>query len=149
MILVDANLLLHAYDESSEHHADARVWWEARLSEPEPVRLAWLTVVAFVRIGTHPRVFAAPLSLGEAREHVTAWLGRPMVGLLHPTARHWGIFARMLEQAQATGNLVTDAHLAALAVEHGATLCSSDQDFSRFDGLSWRNPLDQPPGERA
>jgi hypothetical protein len=142
VILVDANLLLYACDASSPRHDAARLWWEARLSEPDPVRLAWVTIIAFVRIGTHPRVFSQPLSVAEARDHVEAWLARPMVDVLHPTPRHREIFARLLGQAQATGNPVTDAHLTALAVEHGATLCSTDGDFARFDGLAWANPLD-------
>jgi toxin-antitoxin system PIN domain toxin len=147
MILVDANLLLYACDESSPRHRPAREWWEARLSEPEPVGLAWITIVAFVRIGTHPRVFEEPLSLDEACGHVDEWLGRPMVKLLTPTARHWRIFERLSKQAQAAGNLVTDAHLAALAVEHGAVLCSTDRDFARFAGLSWTDPIEETVDE--
>ncbi len=143
MILVDANLLLYAYDAGSPQHAAARRWWEECLSAPEPVRLAWVTVVAFVRIGTHPRVFTEPLSVAEACGHVSTWLERPMVDIAHPTARHWAILDRLLRQAMAAGNLVTDAHLAALAIEHGAILQSTDRDFARFESLSWRNPLDE------
>jgi hypothetical protein len=141
MILVDANVLLYAYDAASPRHKAARTWWEERLSRPEPVRLAWSTIVAFVRIGTHHRVFQQPLTLAEACDHVGSWLARPMVDVLAPGPRHWDIFRRLLVSAQATGNLATDAHLAALAIEHGAGLRSTDMDFARFDGLSWQDPL--------
>lgn len=141
MILVDANLLLYAYDASSEHHDAARSWWERQLSEPGLVRLAWITVTAFLRIGTHPRVFREPMSIAEACDHVASWFERPMVGLLDPGERHWSILSALLRESRAVGNLVSDAHLAALAIEHGATLCSTDRDFRRFDGLSWENPI--------
>lgn len=141
MILVDANVLLYAYDAASPRHEAARRWWEARLSEPASVGLAWATLLAFFRIGTHPRVFEAPLSLDEARERVRSWLERPMVTVLVPGPRHWSILDALLGEARATGNLVPDAHLAALAMEHGAVLCSTDRDFARFDGLDWRDPL--------
>jgi toxin-antitoxin system PIN domain toxin len=143
VILVDANLLLYAYDTTSENHATARAWWERSLSDTQLVRLAWITVVAFVRITTHPRVFREPMTITEASEHVGSWLERPMVGLLDPGERHWSILSNLLREARATANLVTDAHLAALAIEHGATLCSTDRDFRRFPGLSWENPLAQ------
>ena len=144
MILVDANVLLYAYDTSAAKHRAAKEWWEGRLSSPEPIRLAWSTITAFVRIGTHPRVFDNPLALNEACEHVASWLERPMVGVLEPGPRHWDIFRRLLVAAQASGNLVTDAHLAALAVEHGAELRSTDMDFARFKELSWEDPLETP-----
>jgi len=141
VILVDANLLLHAYDAASPQHAAARRWWEARLSRPAPVRLAWTTLVAFVRIGTHARAFVHPLTLAEACEAVDGWLSRPMVSVLEPGPLHWEIFRRLLTGAAAAGNLVSDAHLAALAIEHGAVLMSTDRDFARFEELRWENPL--------
>lgn len=141
MIVVDANLLLYAYDASSPRHAAARVWWEDRLSAPEPVWIAWITVAAFVRIGTHPRVFSHPLTQEEACSVVGEWFERPTVQVLEPGPRHWEILRRLLVASQATGNLVTDAHLAALAIEHGAQLMSTDQDFARFPGLAWQDPL--------
>jgi len=141
MILVDANILLYAYDASSPRHAAARAWWEDRLSGPEPVWIAWTTLVAFVRIGTHRRVFAQPLTVDEACAVVSSWLGRPMVHVLEPGPRHWEILARILVLSQASGNLVTDAHLASLAIEHGAVLMSTDRDFARFPGLAWQDPL--------
>lgn len=142
MILVDANLLLYAYDESSRWHEESRLWWESQLSGSAPVRLAWTTVVAFLRIGSHPRVFAEPMTVDDATRHVWSWLEQDVVALLPPGARHWSILSRLLVDTQARGNLVTDAHLAALAIEHGAVLCSTDQDFRRFPGLNWKNPLD-------
>jgi len=142
VILVDANLLLYAYDATSAHHAAARAWWEDRLSETAPVRLAWATVHAFLRIGTHPRLLRTPFTIAEAAARVDEWLARPMVDLVHPTDRHWPLFQQMLTKGQAGGNLVPDAHLAALAVEHGATLCTTDRDFARFEGLDWENPLE-------
>jgi toxin-antitoxin system PIN domain toxin len=141
VILVDANVLLYAYDASSKRHEAARRWWEERLSRPEPVWLAWSTVVAFVRIGTHVRAFEHPLTVEEACTAVDAWLERPMVGVLEPGPRHWDVLRRLLVDAQATGNLVTDAHLAAMAVEHGLVLMSTDRDFARFPGLAWQDPI--------
>lgn len=141
MTLVDANLLLYAYDASSSRHADARRWWEDRLSGVEPVWLSWSTIVAFVRISTHVRVFARPLTVAEACDAVRSWFDCPAVDVLEPGPRHWEILESLLVSAQATGNLVTDAHLAALAIEHGMVLASTDCDFARFPGLSWQDPL--------
>ncbi len=141
MILVDANILLYAYDQSSTFHEKARLWWEDRLSEPHPVRLPWATLLAFISIGTHPRLLETPFTLAEATLHVASWLARPMVDVIAPTPRHWEILQSLLVNGQAGGNLVPDAHLAALAIEHGATLYSTDRDFTRFDGLAWINPL--------
>ena len=98
-------------------------------------------MLAFLRISTHPRLLESPFSLDEAVRHITSWLERPMVDLLHTTPGHWNTLQRLLGAGQAGGNLVPDAHLAALTIEHGATLYSTDQDFSRFDGLHWSNPL--------
>lgn len=142
MILVDANLLLYAYNATSPLHAAARRWIESAFGGPRPVRLAWVTVLAFLRIGTNPRAFPNPLALDEATGIVSEWLSLPAVDVLDPTERHWPMLAELLPIAQARGPLVMDAHLAALAIEHGATLCSTDRDFSRFPNLVWENPLD-------
>ena len=144
MILIDANLLLHAYNSSSDHHQAARRWLEVAFSQPEPVRLAWVTVLAFLRIGTNPRAFEYPLSTAEASAIVSEWLEQPAVAILDPGERHWTILSGLLRTAQACGALVMDAHLAALAIEHGATLCTSDRDFTRFSGLRISNPLGPP-----
>ena len=141
MILVDANLLLYAEDSWAAKHAQARAWWDERLSGDDPVCLCWTVLTAFVRIGTNLRVYERPLSVEEALECVHGWLAQPCVRVVHATGRHLEVFGRLLATGQATGNLVPDAHLAALAIEHGCVLCSTDGDFARFPGLRWRNPL--------
>lgn len=141
MILVDANLLLHAYNPRSVEHGRARGWLETTLSGPELVRFTWLTLWAFLRISTNPRVFEHPLSIVEAEAVVSSWLAQPAAGVLDPGERHWPIFCGLAEGGQISGPLVMDAAIAAIAIEHGATLCTTDRDFARFDGLSWENPL--------
>ena len=141
MILVDANLLLYAEDSLSEHHAAAQDWWDEQLSGSEPVGLCWPVLNAFIRIGTNTRLHRRPLTLKEATERVESWFHQPCVRVLQPTDEHWSIFQQMLRGGNASGNLVSDAHLAALAVEHNCVLYSTDADFSRFRGLKWKNPL--------
>ena len=141
MILVDANILLYAEDQLSPRHAAARSWWDAQLSMSSPVCLSWTVLGAFIRIGTNPSVFEHPLSLDQAISRVQSWLDQPCTRIIHPTERHWTVFRKMLLEGQAVANLVTDAHLAALAVEHGCELISTDSDFSRFHGIRWSNPL--------
>ena len=141
MILVDANILLYAEDRLSPRHAAARSWWDAQLSGAAPVCLCWTVLGAFLRISTNPRVFEHPLALEPAIARVQRWLDQPCARMVHPTERHWTVFRKMLLEGQAVANLATDAHLAALAVEHGCELMSTDADFSRFPGLRWRNPL--------
>jgi len=142
MILVDANLLLYAYDPSSPQHVAARDWFEGIMSRSEPVGLAWVTLLAFVRIGTAARALEHPLSLAEAEAIVSKWLARPTVTLLNPSERHWQILRDLMTRGQARGPLATDAHLAALAIEHGAELATTDRDFARFPGLKFFNPLE-------
>lgn len=141
MILVDANILLYAEDRRSARHVTAREWWDAQLSGTSPVCLCWTVLGAFIRIGTNPRVFEHPLSLDQALSRIQSWLDQPCARLVQPTDRHWTVFQKLLREGQAVANLVTDAHLAALAVEHGCELISTDSDFSRFPGVRWRNPL--------
>jgi hypothetical protein len=141
VILIDANLLLYAYHERAEQHDASRAWLQAALSGPELVRFAWLTLWAFLRIGTNPRVFEHPLSTAEAEVVVSSWLAQPAAGILEPGERHWEILRGMMREGQAAGPLVMDAVIAAIALEHGATLCTTDRDFSRFAGLKWTNPL--------
>ncbi len=141
MILVDANLLLYAYHPRALQHEASRAWLEATLSGPELVRVAWLTVWAFLRIGTNPRVFERPLATLEAEAIVSSWLIQPTVGILDPGERHWEILRGMVREGQTTGPLVMDAVIAAIALEHGALLCTTDRDFSRFPKLKWTNPL--------
>jgi toxin-antitoxin system PIN domain toxin len=142
VILVDANLLLYAYDPDSPEHEVSRLWLEDILSGRELVRFAWVTLWAFIRIATNPRVFLRPLSAVEAHAIVASWLRQPNAGVLEPGDRHLELLASLLTDGQASGPLVMDAALAAIAIEHGATLCSTDRDFSRFDALDWCNPLD-------
>jgi toxin-antitoxin system PIN domain toxin len=141
LILVDANLLLYAYHPQDERHAAARAWLEGVLSGVVPVRFAWLTLWAFLRISTNPRVFERPLLPSEAEAAVASWLERQVASILEPEERYWEILRSLLRGDQVRGPLVMDAALAALALEHGATLHTTDADFSRFSGLSWRNPL--------
>lgn len=141
MTLVDANLLLYAYDPRAEHHEASRRWLEDVLSGHELVGFAWVTLWAFLRIATNPRVYERPLSIEEARGHVESWLARPIARILDPGDRHWEILRGLTSSGQSTGPLVMDAALAAIAIEHGATLATTDRDFSRFDGLAWHNPI--------
>lgn len=141
MMLVDANILIYAYDSSSPLHTAAKQWIEKTLSETEPIRLAWMTILAFLRITTHRKIFANPYSISEAAALVNDWLAQPCMGILQPTARHWPILTELLQDGQATGPLIMDTHLAALAIEHGAMLCSTDKDFTRFGKLKLANPL--------
>jgi toxin-antitoxin system PIN domain toxin len=141
MILVDANILLYAEDSLSERHEAAREWWDGQLSGAEPVGVCWPVLTAFIRIGTNARLQERPLTLREAIDRAQSWLDQPCVRLLVPTENHWRIFQEMLRAGNATGNLVSDAWLAALAVEHNCELCSTDGDFARFTGLKWRNPV--------
>lgn len=141
MIVPDANILLYAYNAAAPEHDRARVWWEDVLSSEETVGLAWQTLTAFIRIGTNPRAFPYPLSIQEAVEIVASWLEQPNAQLITPSAHHWQVYRRLLLESQATGSLVMDAHLAALALEYGATLCTHDADFRRFDRLRLFDPI--------
>lgn len=141
MKLPDVNLLLYAVDRSSPRHEPARRWVEAQLSGTETVALAWIVLLAFVRLATQPRVFARPLAGPDALDIVDGWLARSCTTIVHPTDRHAAHLRELLADAGTAGNLTSDAHLAALAIEHGATLYSCDADFSRFAGLRWRDPL--------
>ena len=141
MMLVDANLLLYAYDPRSERHDENRRWLEAALSGSDLVRFAWLSLWAFLRISTNPRVFEHPLTAAEAQAIVAQWLAQPMAGIAGPGERHCEILATLMNNGQSTGPLVMEAALAAIAIEHGATLYSTDRDFARFGGLEWVDPL--------
>ncbi len=142
MILLDANLLLHAYFPRSEHHERARSWLEGTLSGPGPVFLWWVTILAFLRISTNPKVFERPLTMAEAASIVSSWLALPTVSILEPGERYWEILRELAHTVQVSGPLVMDAALAALALEHGLPLYTTDRDFSRFPGLRPINPLD-------
>jgi toxin-antitoxin system PIN domain toxin len=141
VIVLDANLLLYAYDSLSSQHARARAWVEQVFSGSEPVGLPWPTVAAFLRIMTHPRLPGERLTLNEAVAVVDRWLEQPNVRLLAPGEDHWRLFRQMIVEGQAPGALVSDAHLAALTIEYGGVLNTTDRDFARFPGLRWKNPL--------
>ena len=141
MILPDVNLIVHAYNRGSSSHLAARRWWEATLSNPRPVGLCWAVMLGFLRLSTQRRILAEPLPVAAACGEVRAWLAQPQVTILEPGQRHASIVFELLEQLGTGGNLTTDAHLAALAIEHQCELCSTDADFTRFAGLRWMNPL--------
>jgi toxin-antitoxin system PIN domain toxin len=146
MILIDAHLLLYAKVADYPQHLRAAAWLEARLNAPDRVGLPWPSLLAFLRLMTNPRLFVRPLRLADAWAQVEEWLALPPVWIPMPTAQHAARLGPLLRIARSTANLVPDAHLAALALEHDLTLCSSDQDFARFPGLRWENPLaDLPP----
>jgi len=139
--LPDVNLLLHAIDADSMRHAVAEQWLAERLSGSEEVAFAWVTLTSFLRLSTRARILANPLTPAQALDVMDGWLVRPNVTVVHPTHRHAAVLRQLLEHVGTGGNLVTDAHLAALAIEHGATLESADHDFGRFPGLRWEDPL--------
>jgi len=140
MIVPDVNLLIHAYNTDSRVHPAARAWWEALLNGTQPVGLPWVAVLGFIRLTTHRQILARPIPVSVACAHVRAWLARPCVALLHPGNRHADVLFALLEHLGSAGNLTTDAHLAALCIEHQAELHSTDADFARFPGLRWKNP---------
>lgn len=141
MIVPDVNLLVHAYNRDSPRHARARAWFEALLGSDQHVGLAWVVVLGFIRLTTSRQVLTNPLPVGDACAHVRSWLAQPYVTLLHPGGRHAEVLFGLLEALGTAGNLTTDAHLAALAIEHQSELQSTDSDFSRFSGLRWTNPV--------
>ena len=142
MIVLDANILLYAYDSASTQHAKARKWIEQVLSQPAPVGLPWQTVGAFLRIMTNPRLPGPRFTLDEAVQIVDRWLEQPNVRMLASGDEHWLLLKRMIVEGQAPGALVTDAQLAALTAEYGGVLYTTDRDFARFPGLKWTNPLE-------
>lgn len=141
MKLVDLNLLLYAIDEGAALHGKARPWLEETLSGTERVGFAWLVLLGFVRISTNPVILEQPLNADEALDYVDGWLAQPVAEVVNPSERHAARLRDLLAPVGTAGNLTSDAHLAALAIEHGAELCSRDADFSRFPGLRWTDPL--------
>jgi hypothetical protein len=141
MILPDVNLLLHAYNRESPRHEAARAWFEDLMSSAGPVGLPWVAILGFVRITTHRHVLKRPLPVETACAAVRSWLDQPQVSILHPGDRHAEILFGLLASLGTAGNLTTDAHLAALAIEYQAELHTTDADFRRFPGLRWSNPL--------
>lgn len=140
MIFPDVNILLYSYDRGSKFHNEAKKWLEDNLSDNE-VFFSWHTITGFLRIVTHPSILKDPAPLSEAIQRVSAWLECENTHLVSFEKRNWPLFAKTLVEGQATGNLVMDAHVAAMAVSCGATVASTDRDFTRFPGLRFIDPL--------
>jgi toxin-antitoxin system PIN domain toxin len=140
MLLVDANVLLYAVNSDASHHAESRTWLDDALASGEPVGFAWTALLAFLRISTNPAALPHPYAVEEATEQITSWLAAPAAVIVEPTVRHADVLAGLLESTGTAGNLVSDAHLAALATEHAATIVTYDGDFARFAGVRSRRP---------
>ena len=140
MRLVDANVLLYAINPATAHHERARTWLDEALEGPETVGFAWTVLLAVIRISTSPVIFERPLDAAVACDIVRGWLARPFAMVVEPTARHLDLLAGLLAEAGTAGNLVADAHLAAVAAEHDAAIVSFDADFGRFAGIRWSRP---------
>jgi len=138
-MIVDANVLLYAVDTRSPFHRSAKTWLEAALSGPARIGLPWVSLTAFLRIATHPRASTNPLSPGDAWSCIEDWLSAEPAWIPEPTPRHADLLSRLVVDGDLRGNLIPDAHLAALALEHGVGVCSADSDFARFPQLSWVN----------
>jgi toxin-antitoxin system PIN domain toxin len=141
VILIDANLLVHAHNSAFGEHAVARDWLDSQLNGSTAVGIPWASILAFLRLTTNPRIFERPLAMSLAWSQVDAWLSCDTVWTPGPTDRHPEVLGKLLGLPGVHANLVPDAHLAALAIEHGLTLCSTDGDFARFHGLRCHNPL--------
>lgn len=140
MIIPDVNVLVYAYNKDAKQHAAAREWWERTLAQAQPVGMPWVTILGFIRISTQRRIIERPMFPHDAIERVRSWLEVPNVEIISPGEDHGDILFRLIEEGGTAGDLTTDAHLAALAIEHGAELVSTDTDFARFRGLRWFNP---------
>ncbi|MYE20694.1 MAG: type II toxin-antitoxin system VapC family toxin [Rhodospirillales bacterium] len=141
MILVDANLLIYAVNQDAVSHGRARDWLEEALSGTVSLGLPWVSLLAFLRITTHPGIFERPLQADDAAAFVDGWLDQPFVEPVGPGARHWPILRNLIGAVGTAGNLTSDAHIAAMAIERGATVYSADHDFGRFPGVRHVNPL--------
>ena len=140
MKLVDANVLLYAVDRGAEHHRVAKAWLDAAIGGPETVLMPWVSLLAFVRLVTHPSVYEHPLLVAQALNVVDGWLAAPAVIAPEPDARHSTRLRELLDATGRGGNLVNDAHLAALALQHRASVITFDSDFGRFPGVTWERP---------
>ena len=140
-MLLDANLLLYAVHERASQHTAAASWLEAQLNGSRRVGLPWQSLAAFLRIATHPRAFERPLDPATAWQRVADWLAAPAAWIPEPGPGYAGLLGELVKRHEVRGNLVPDAQLAALALEHGLTVCSADTDFARFAEIRWHNPL--------
>lgn len=141
MIIPDANLLIYAYNAYDRSHAAAAAWWESTLDGEDPVGIPWIVASSFIRIMTHPRILREPMSPHQATTTVKTWLEQPNVTIVAPGSRFPSLFFALLDELGTAGDLTSDAQIAALVMEHQATLFSNDTDFHRFPGLRWKNPL--------
>jgi len=139
--ILDANVLIYAYNEDAPQHRAAADWLDRLLNSEEMVGLPWTTLWAFLRISTNARAWPKPIPVEDAFAAIHEWLDRSNVAIVHPGPRHIHLLDKLVREGKAAGPLVSDAALAALAMENGAALASTDRDFSRFDGLRWINPL--------
>jgi toxin-antitoxin system PIN domain toxin len=142
MILPDVNVLVHAYNRDSALHAVARAWWEEILTQATPLVMSWAVLCGYVRLMTNPRTLMFPITVEAAEKDVRTWLGLPQLTVIEPGERHADLFFELLRAAGTGGNLTSDAHLAALALEFRAEIATCDTDFARFKGVRWFNPLD-------
>lgn len=141
MIIPDINLLIYAYNSDAPNHDMAKAWWKKLMEGRQPIGLSWVVCLGYLRLMTNRKILERPIEASEALSHLHSWLSRPQVQIVQPGPRHIGILGSFAEQRLISSSLVTDAHLAALAIETQAELHSNDVDFQRFPGLRWRNPL--------
>jgi toxin-antitoxin system PIN domain toxin len=141
VIIPDVNILVYAHNSRAREHAQAREWWEKTLASPRPIGMPWVTILGFIRVMTHRAILENPMHVKDAIRRVRAWLDHSHVQILAPGDQHAEILFELLAHLGTAGNLTTDAHLAALAIEYQAELVSADADFARFPGLRWFNPL--------
>jgi toxin-antitoxin system PIN domain toxin len=145
MKIIDVNILLYAVNPHAPEHGRIRLWWEAAIDSGEPLGFAWIVIVGFLRLATHPRVFPHPLTVSEALGQIQEWLDLPAAAIVQEPEDYWPILSDLVTTVGTAGNLTTDAHLAALAIAHRATLASCDADFLRFRQVRWENPLAASP----
>jgi toxin-antitoxin system PIN domain toxin len=148
MKIVDLNILLYAVNENAAHHSAVLKWWEDAVGGHEALGLPWVVLLGFIRLATNPTVFPNPLDIESAVRKIDTWLSLDPTCIVHAKEGHWDILRSLLADSGAAGNLTTDAHLATLAISHGAVLVSCDNDFARFRGLRWENPIRQPGRHR-
>lgn len=138
MILPDVNILIHAVNTDAPRNTVIRTWWDHVLSGATPVYLPWIVVLGFLRITTNPRMFLNPLSVDSAEQYIDEWLSQSPVRIINPGEGHWDLVKQLLSQAGTSGNLTTDAHIAALSIQWDCTVYSTDTDFARFSGIKWK-----------
>ena len=142
MILTDVNILIYAHDINFKHHQEIKIWFEEKLTSADSLYLSWQAITGFLRITTNPKLFPNPLAVEKSVEKMNRWLERPNVSILVETEKHWATFNRLIIENNLRGGKIMDAHIAALAIEHGVTLVTTDRDFLTFKGLRTLNPLD-------